>query len=128
MHFTKTNTSIFFQNKPLKNEGPTKWDQFNVPPPPFTTESDFLKNFCLKTHIAWGNSIDERWTHKLHMCATLAETVSSCKNQFILKLLIFLDILNQKREIWLDKVDEPRCPFNLINKRTCSSISTAYQH
>ena len=76
MHFTKTNTSIFFQNKPLKNEGPTKWDQFNVPPPPFTTESDFLKNFCLKTHIAWGNSIDERWTHKLHMCATLAETVS----------------------------------------------------
>ena len=48
-----------------------------------TTESDFLKNLCLKTPIAWGNSIDERWTqlddkvsNKLHMCATLAETVS----------------------------------------------------
>ena len=48
-----------------------------------TTESDFLKNLCLKTPIAWGNSIDERWTqlddkvsNKLHMCANLAETVS----------------------------------------------------
>ena len=48
-----------------------------------TTESDFLKNLCLKTPIAWGNSIDERWTQlddkvsqKLHMCATLVETVS----------------------------------------------------
>ena len=41
-----------------------------------TTERDFLKNFCLKIRIAWGNSIDERWTHRLHMCATLAETVS----------------------------------------------------
>ena len=25
-----------------------------------TTESDFLKNLCLKTPIAWVNSIDER--------------------------------------------------------------------
>ena len=48
-----------------------------------TTESDFLKNLCLKTPIASGNSIDERWTQlddkvsiKLHMCTTLAETVS----------------------------------------------------
>ena len=47
------------------------------------TESDFLKNLCLKTPIAWGNSVDERWTQlddkvsdKLHMYATLAETVS----------------------------------------------------
>ena len=49
-----------------------------------TTESDFLKNLCLKTPIASGNSIDERWTQlddkvsiKLHMCTTLAETVSN---------------------------------------------------
>ena len=48
-----------------------------------TTESNFLKNLCLKTPIAWGNSIDERWTElddkvsiKLHMCTTLPETVS----------------------------------------------------
>ena len=48
-----------------------------------TTESNFLKNLCLKTPIAWGNSIDEQWTQlddkvsiKLHMCTTLAETVA----------------------------------------------------
>ena len=48
-----------------------------------TSESDFLKNLCLKTPIAWGNSIDERWTllddkvsDNLHMCATLADTIS----------------------------------------------------
>ena len=48
-----------------------------------TTESDFLKNLCLKTPVAWGNSVDERWTQlddkvsvKLHMCATLAETLT----------------------------------------------------
>ena len=48
-----------------------------------TTESDFLKNLCLKTPIAWGNSVDKRWTllddkvsDKLYMCATLADTLS----------------------------------------------------
>ena len=48
-----------------------------------TTESDFLKNLCLKTPVAWGNSVHERWTQlddkvsvKLHMCATLAETLT----------------------------------------------------
>ena len=37
----------------------------------------------LKTPIAWGNSVDERWTQlddkvsdKLHMCATLVETLT----------------------------------------------------
>ena len=48
-----------------------------------TSQSDFLKNLRLKTPIAWGNSIDERWTllddkvsGNLHMCATLADTIS----------------------------------------------------
>ena len=48
-----------------------------------TTESDFLKKLCLKTPVTRCNSIDERWTQlddkvsdKLHMCATLAGTVS----------------------------------------------------
>ena len=48
-----------------------------------TTESDFLKNLCLKTPIAWGNSVDKRWTllddkvsNKLYMCANLADTLS----------------------------------------------------
>ena len=47
------------------------------------TESNFLKNLCLKTPIAWGKSINEQWTGlddkvsiKLHMCTTLAETVA----------------------------------------------------
>ena len=46
-----------------------------------TTES--VKNLCLKTPVAWGNSVDERWTQlddqvsvKLHMCATLAKTLT----------------------------------------------------
>ena len=46
-----------------------------------TTENDFLKNLCFKTPVAWGNSVEERWTQlndkvsvKLHMCAALAET------------------------------------------------------
>ena len=48
-----------------------------------TTESDFLKNLNLETPIAWGNSVDKRWTllddkvsDKLYMCATLADTLS----------------------------------------------------
>ena len=48
-----------------------------------TTESHFLKNLCLKTPVAWGNTVDEWWTQlddkisvKLHMCATLAETLT----------------------------------------------------
>ena len=48
-----------------------------------TTESNFLKNLCLKTPVAWGNSIDEQWTElddkvsiKLHICTILAETVA----------------------------------------------------
>ena len=48
-----------------------------------TTESNFLKNFCLKRPIIWGSSIDERWTEldkvriQLHMCTTLEETVGN---------------------------------------------------
>ena len=48
-----------------------------------TTESDFLKNLCFKTPIAWDNLVDKRWTlldykvtDKLHMCGTLADTLS----------------------------------------------------
>ena len=48
-----------------------------------TTASDFLKNLCLKTPVARGNSADERWTQlddkvsdKLDMCATSAKTLT----------------------------------------------------
>ena len=40
------------------------------------------------------------------------------KNQFIVTLLVFLGIFNQKRGTLLDKVDEPSCRLNLYNKRT----------
>ena len=47
------------------------------------TESDFLKNLCLKTPVVWGNSVDERWTQlddkvsgKLYICATLANKLT----------------------------------------------------
>ena len=56
-----------------------------------TTESDFLKNLCLETPIAWANSVDERWTQlddkvsdKLHMYASLAETLT-----FLQELIVF---------------------------------------
>ena len=49
-----------------------------------TTEYDFLKNLCLKASVAWGNWwADEWWTQledkvtgKLHMCGTLAKTLT----------------------------------------------------
>ena len=44
---------------------------------------------------------------------------SSNKNQFILKLQIILDIFNQKRKTWLDKIDILSCALNLSSKRTC---------
>ena len=43
----------------------------------------------------------------------------SYKNEFILKLYIFLDIFNHRREIWLDNVNKLSCPFKLFNKITC---------
>ena len=36
------------------------------------------------------------------------------KNQFIVTLLVFLGIFNQKRGTLLDKVDEPSCRLNLL--------------
>ena len=59
------------------------WDGTRMADSRHTAGSDFLKNLCLKSPIAWGSSIDERWTQlddkvsiKLHMCTTLAEAVS----------------------------------------------------
>ena len=93
------------------------------------TESDFLKNLCLKTPIAWGSSTDEQWTQlddkvsdKLHICATLAETVSLLQESIYTEAAnIFghLHIFNLKRERWLEKVDELSFQFNLFSKRTC---------
>ena len=68
-----------------------------------TTESNFLKNSCLKTQIAWGNSIHERWTElddkvsiKLHMCTTLAETVSPLQETIYTEAASIFGHLQQK--------------------------------
>ena len=72
-----------------------------------TTESDFLKNLYLKTPIAWGNSIDEQWTqlddkisNKLHICATLAETVSLLQQSIYIQAAnIFGHLQPKKRNL-----------------------------
>ena len=68
-----------------------------------TTEINFLRNLCLKTPIAWGNSIDERWTElddkvsiKLHMCTTLAETVSHLQETIYTEAASIFGHLQQK--------------------------------
>ena len=70
-----------------------------------TTESDFLKNLCLKIPIAWGNSTDEQWTQlnhkvsdKLHMCATLAETVSILQESIYTEAAIIFGHLQPKNK------------------------------
>ena len=70
-----------------------------------TTESDFLKNLCLKTPIAWGNSVDKRWTllddkvsDKLHMCATLADTLSLLQESIYNDAANIFGHLQQKKE------------------------------
>ena len=68
-----------------------------------TTESDFLKNLCLKTSITSGNSIDERWTQlddqvsiKLHMCTNLAETGSHLQETIYTEAASIFGHLQQK--------------------------------
>ena len=73
----------------------------------YTTESDFLKNLCLKTPIARGNSIDEQWTqlddkvsYKRHMCASLAETVSLLQESIYIEAAnIFGHLQPKKRNL-----------------------------
>ena len=91
-----------------------------------TTESNFLKNLCLKTPIAWGNSTDERWTElddkvsiKLHMCTTLAETVALLQETIYTEAWAFLGISNIKQDNLPDKAKKLNCPFNLSNRKTC---------
>ena len=70
-----------------------------------TTESDFVKNLCLKTSVAWGNSVDEQWTQlddkvnvKLHICATLAETPTPLQESIYDAANIFGHLQPKKEE------------------------------
>ena len=68
-----------------------------------TIESNFPKNLCLKTPIAWRNSFDQRRTVlddkvsiKLHMCTTLAETVSHLQETIYTEARSIFGHLQQK--------------------------------
>ena len=71
-----------------------------------TTESDFHKNLCLKTPIAWCNSVDKQWTQlddkvsdTLYICATLADTL------YLLEESIYNDAANIFGHLQLKKRD-----------------------
>ena len=89
-----------------------------------TTESDFLKNLCLKTPIAWGNSIDERWTQlddkvsiKLHMCTTLAETVSHLQETIYTKAGSVFGHLQQKTRCLAGQSRRTKLSIQLIHEK-----------
>ena len=89
-----------------------------------TTESDFLKNLCLKTPIAWGNSIDERWTqlddkvsNKLHMCATLAETVSLLQESIYIEAANIFGHLQRKKRNLAGQSRRTKLSIELIQQK-----------
>ena len=91
-----------------------------------TTESDFLKNFCLKTPIAWGNSIDERSTKlddkvsgKLHICATLADTISLLQESIYTETANIFGHLQPKKRNLAGQSRRTKLSIQLIQKRTC---------
>ena len=64
------------------------------------SDSNFLMNFCLKTPIAWGNSVDVWWTQvdiivseKLHMCATLADHKPSSLFSLFISFFFFFAVV-----------------------------------
>ena len=87
-----------------------------------TSESDFLKNLRLKTSIAWGNSIDERWTQlynkvsiKLHMCTTLAETVSHLQETIYTEAASIFGHLQQKTRCLAGQSRRTKLSIQLIH-------------
>ena len=89
-----------------------------------TTESDFLKNLCLKTSIAWGNLIDERWTqlddkvsNKLHMCATLAETVSLLQESIYIEAANIFGHLQPKKRNLAGQSRRTKLSIELIQQK-----------
>ena len=89
-----------------------------------TTESNFLKNLCLKTPIAWGNSIDERWTElddkvsiKLHMCITLAETVSLLQETIHTEAASIFGHLQQKTRRLAGQSRRTKLSIQLIHQK-----------
>ena len=89
-----------------------------------TTQSCFLKNLCFKTTIAWGNSIDERWTQlddkaniKLHMCTTLAETVSHLQKTIYTEAASIFGHLQQKTRRLAGQSRRTKLSIQLIHQK-----------
>ena len=89
-----------------------------------TTESDFLKNLCLITPIALGNSTDERWaqlddkaSNKLHMCATLAETVSLLQESIYIEAANIFGLFNQKKRNLAGQSRRTKLSIQLIQQK-----------
>ena len=88
------------------------------------SESDFLKNLCLKTPIAWRNSIDERWTQlddkvsdKLHMYATLAETVSFLQESIYTEAANIFGHLQPKKRNLAGQSQQTKLSIQLIQQK-----------
>ena len=89
-----------------------------------TIESNFPKNLCLKTPIAWGNSIDERRTVlddkvsiKLHMCTTLAETVSHLQETIYTEAASIFGHLQQKTRCLAGQSWRTKLSIQLIHQK-----------
>ena len=89
-----------------------------------TTEINFLKNLCLKTPIAQGNSIDERQTElddkvsiKLHMCITLAETVSLLQETIYTEAATIFGHLQQKTRRLAGQSRRTKLSIQLIHQK-----------
>ena len=89
-----------------------------------TTESNFLKNLCLKTPIAWGNSIDERWTElddkvsiQLHMRTTLVVIVSPLQETIYTETASIFGYLQQKSRRLAGQSRRTKLSIQLIHQK-----------
>ena len=79
---------------------------------------------CLKTPIAWGNSIDERWTElddkvsiKLHMCTSLVETVSLLQETVYTEAASIFGHLQQKTRCLAGQSWRTKLSIQLIHQK-----------
>ena len=86
-----------------------------------------LKKISLRTcetPIAWGNSIDEHWTElddkisiKLHMCTTLAETVSLLQETIYTEAASILGHLQQRTRYFAGQSRRTKLSIELIQQK-----------
>ena len=77
-----------------------------------------------ETPIAWGNSIDEHWTElddkisiKLHMCTTLAETVSLLLETIYTEAASILGHLQQRTRYFAGQSRRTKLSIELIQQK-----------